>query len=522
MSVPALVDWLRNYARERINSRLIDERRSIPPHIVLDFGRRGLFGMQVPTEFGGLGFTHVEAGTVIEELASIDLALAVFVGNNGWLGIRPIERFARPALRDALLPELARGHVLAAFAITEAGAGSNPRAIETTATREPDGRFRLRGTKIWAGSAAWAGVVNVFAQTRDEGGRDLGVTGFAVEPGRAGIHIGPEALTLGMRGMVQNSLTFEDAVLEPGAVLGEVGAGLPIALDSMTFCRIGLAVMCGGGLRRCLGMLHRYASRRRVGTGLLLDNPVTRVRIAEIGARTLALTALVEEVGGRLDSGEEVAAEVFATCKILGPEFLWQAADWLVQGLGGRGYMENNVAARLLRDARVFRIFEGPTETLQMFLGSRVLIARSGLGALAERAGADAWVTKRLEETVARLRVGATTGRFDKRSANTEWRSYLAGDLFAWGLLTSAVRSRRNRRVPDPGGHLAHWAEQEFESRCARICTEVDERSRALAVPLDEILAQTRDFVEQPLPGEETEIDELLRARATSAGAARG
>lgn len=512
-SIEPLIAWIREYARERINSRLIDERRMLPPHVVLDFGNRGLLGMQIGKEFGGLGLGYVDAGTVVEELAAIDLTLAVFVGNNGWLGTRPIDRYAKPALREAVLPELASGRGLAAFAITERAAGSNPRAIEATATLGKDGRFRLDGTKIWSGSAGWASAVSLFAQTQDEKGESLGVTGFVVRPGENGVRVGAEALTVGMRGMVQNELHLDDAVVEPGAVLGEVGQGLEVALDAMTFSRIGLAVMSIGGLRRCLGMLHRYAERRRVGTGPLLANPVTRVRIADIGARTLGLTALVHGVGERLDAGEEVPPEVFTACKILGPEFLWQAADWLVQGLGGRGYMENNVAPRLLRDARVFRIFEGPTETLQMFLGTRVMTARGNLAEVLQAAGLDDWTRERCEGAVERLRDGATRGRFEKRSANTGWRSYLAGELFAWALLTSAVRGKRSARVPDEDGSLAAWAESELEGRCARIEAEVDERSRAVSVQIDGLLEQARDFVEQPMPGEDTEIDELLRSR---------
>ena len=127
-----VIDWFRSYANERINSRLIDERRSIPPHIVLDFGNRGLLGMQVPENYGGLALTNRDIMRVIEQIAASDLTLATFVGGNNTLGIRPIQRYATQALKDELLPVLSSGREMAALAITEPGAGSNPRAISAT------------------------------------------------------------------------------------------------------------------------------------------------------------------------------------------------------------------------------------------------------------------------------------------------------------------------------------------------------------------------------------------------------
>ena len=145
-----LIVWLREYASSYINSRLIDERRCIPPHIVLDFGNRGLLGMQVPREYGGLGLGNYDTMRVLQQLGAIDTTLSLFVGLNNILGIRPILRYGSKALQDELLPILARGRELAAFAITEPGAGSNPQGITSSAI--PDGdSWRLSGTKIWSG-----------------------------------------------------------------------------------------------------------------------------------------------------------------------------------------------------------------------------------------------------------------------------------------------------------------------------------------------------------------------------------
>ncbi len=177
-----LISWLRVYADKRIDSRLIDERRSIPPYIVLDFGNRGLLGMQVPEAYGGLALASHDAMRILQQMGAIDLTLACFVVGNNALGIRPIQFYADAGLREELLPGLAAGRELSSFALTEPGAGSNPRALQATAVPNGNGGWRLRGTKIWSGTSAWAGVINVFAQLPDDGG----ITGFVVRQGAPG------------------------------------------------------------------------------------------------------------------------------------------------------------------------------------------------------------------------------------------------------------------------------------------------------------------------------------------------
>ena len=137
---------------------------------------------------------------VMQQLGAIDQTLSLFVGLHNILGVRPIQRFASSSLRDELLPKLAAGRELAAFGLTEPGAGSNPRSISTQAIKRQAGGWSLIGTKIWSGSAAWAGAMNIFARHPETGK----ISGFVVRRGMAGLRQGPEALTMGMRGMVQN------------------------------------------------------------------------------------------------------------------------------------------------------------------------------------------------------------------------------------------------------------------------------------------------------------------------------
>ncbi len=322
---------------------------------------------------GGLELSIRDMLRICEQLAAIDITLASLVGINNVLGISPLLNFAQAPLREKWLPLLASGRVLASFALTEPGAGSDPRLLSTTAVPTTEGGWRLNGTKMWSGSASWAGIINVFAKVIDESGTVQGITAFAIEEDTPGLRQGPEALTMGVRAMVQNSIFLEDVHVGPTALLGKVGEGMAVAQEAMMFGRLGLAAISAGGMKRCAQLMVRYASRRTVSTGRLLENPVTLTRLNALTTRVSAIKSLINPMATWLDQGEQIPVEAYIACKTSGPEFLWRAADDLVQLLGGRGYIETNIAPQILRDARLLRIFEGPTETLNMFLGSKFL-----------------------------------------------------------------------------------------------------------------------------------------------------
>jgi acyl-CoA synthetase (AMP-forming)/AMP-acid ligase II/alkylation response protein AidB-like acyl-CoA dehydrogenase/acyl carrier protein len=384
------VAWIHNYFKHRVNSYLIDERRTMPPYIVLDLGNQGLLGMLVPKKYGGLEFSTCDFLKILEAFGSKDLTLGLFVGLNNALGVRPILKFGTEALKERYLPILAAGRELGAFALTEPAAGSNPQAIQATAHQTASGTYRVSGTKYWSGSAAWCGVLNVFAKTVDGNGRATGITAFAVPQTSAGLRQGPEALTMGMRGMIQNTVFLEDVEVDPGQVLGKPGHGMGVAQDTMCYGRITIAAVCLGGMKLCYQMMLQYAGSRDVATGRLLQNPYTRSVLTETMHAIASVEALLYGVAARMDAGENVQPEILAVCKCVSTEGLWKAVDRTMQLAGGRGYIESNYIPQVFRDARIFRIFEGPTETLNHFIGSSAVkstqLVRSYLRTLMDEA----------------------------------------------------------------------------------------------------------------------------------------
>ena len=501
-----LIQWLRTYANEQINSRLIDERRCIPPHIVLDFGNQGLLGMQVPSEYGGLGLNNVETLRILEQLGAIDTTLALFVGLNNILGIRPILKFGNNTLKAELLPKLATGRELAAFALTEPSAGSNPQAIESTATNNSGG-WLLNGTKIWSGSAAWAGAINVFVKHPEAGG----ISGFVVRRGTPGLRQGPEALTMGMRGMVQNAVDLNDVLVDKNSLLGGAGKGLSVAQDAMMYGRLAIAAASIGGMKRCAQLMLRYSQRRVISTGRLINNPFILSRLNQLTAAITAIETLVNRIANLLDKSLFVPVEAYTVCKTAGPEFYWQAADDLVQTLGGRGYIETNFAPQILRDARVLRIFEGPTETLNFFLGSRVLNNSQELEQFMSQTLGAPEVYQRLIDGAEKIRDCTSIESFSSLQTR-QWISIQVGELATLAILWATLQGENY--TSEVTQRSLNWIKLNFEQKLTQAISSTP--NDAVVRKADETTDLIYSYIEtigdldQTLPGEDSVVDELL------------
>lgn len=516
-SCTALLQWIRDYGAKRVNSLLIDTRRQVPPHIVLDFGNVGLLGLQVPKSAGGMGLSHQATASILQQLAALDINLAAFVVVHNFLGLRPVMLAGTEPLRSELLPQLASGRVLGSFALTEPRAGSNPNAIEATAIRRPDGRIRLNGTKMWIGNAAWAGIVNVIARQTDETGKSLGTCAAIVPADADGLVMGPELLTMGMRGMVQNMVRFDALELPESHHLGKPGEGMAVAHAAMMTTRLALGAVFVGGMKRCLQLMIRYAARRDgICAGRLIDNPVSRERITETLARIAALEGLVDHISVLLDRDERPPEDLLVVVKASGSEFLWQTADWAVQMLGGRGYLESNIVTQIMRDARVGRIFEGPTETLMHHLGSRLMLDDPDLRAHLAQSLDAGDIVARLSALRDQMKGfgKALAAAYPGRQARDLLNARLGGAIAAAVLLAVT----RKTATKDKAGWGLAWAEAAFEAETAAALETGGDRRPVLSG--DETLRLVAEFateigdIEQTLPAEEWRLDPYLRKEA--------
>ena len=517
--VAELQTWLRDYAASRLNSRLMDERRTIPPHVVMDFGNAGLLGMVAPQAYGGLGLGDLEIIEIIQQLAAIDTTLASFTAVNNALGLRPILRYGQPALIDRLMPDLAAGRKLASFAMTEADAGSNIRNLSAHGIPSGDKRWRLWGTKWWSGTAAWASVINTFVRLEGPPGAPHGVTGFVLEAGQPGLRQGPEALTMGLRAMVQNQVLLEGVQVGSEQRLGDIGDGMTPASDTMEYGRFIIAGMSLGIIKRALQLMARHAARRTIATGVLIDNPATRLHIAELSAAHTAIEALVQVVGARLDAGETVPVELYCALKTCAPEYAWRAADRLVQQLAGRGYIESNIAPQILRDARVLRIFEGPTEPMNAHIGARLVHMPEQLcDFVSQNLGTHelAGELRTMADEV-QAYAGAHAGSFGGTQAAKIWAQLQIGETASFGILLACLRYRSSQFTTPAQSRALDWARARFERRRAK-SLQPSPAQRALLerAELDTTIAgfeQTIGDIEQGAVGEACELDALLTSK---------
>lgn len=430
-----LIDWWRK-ASTRWDMRTMDERRCIQPHVVLEFGNHGFLGLSVPREYGGTALGTASMMRVIREVASVDLTLAAFLGVHNGLAISPIVRFGSKSQKTRYLEKLSSGRVLGSFALTESTGGSNPRAISARAERR-NGEWLLTGRKTWIGTAAWSSIALFFAQAFDEQGVYLGMTAFLLPTDVPGVRQGPESMTMGMRGMVQNELIVDNVRLDDEQVLGAVGQGYEIAQATMTLGRLGVASMALGCMQRATQWTAAYAKERQIATGSLLSSPNVSKRLLQSRAVAEAIRALVEHCCAILDVGKDVAIEVLSLLKAVATEQCWETVDHTMQVFGGKGYDEANRIPQMLRDSRLLRIFEGPTEALLSYAGHAAcrkdnpvtqFIAEHYPQALDEARAFDSRVQQILSA--------------DDRTGDVErWIHLAVGEAASYALLLAALRS---------------------------------------------------------------------------------
>ncbi|HZV66295.1 MAG TPA: acyl-CoA dehydrogenase family protein, partial [Telluria sp.] len=521
----AMIGWFRAYAARRLNSRMIDERRTIPPYVVLDLGNQGFFGLQIPARFGGKALDTVDLMRVLEQVAGVDLTVATLIGVHNGLGVRPILHAASPQLRAQWLPSLAAGRQLAAFALTEPDAGSNPLAIRASATRCPGG-WIVNGEKQWIGLGAWASVTTVFAKAVDPAGGPLGIVALLVEAENPGLSQGPESLTMGMRGIVQNTVFLREAFVPDESVLLSAGEGLEVGREAMLYSRLGIGAMCVGAMKRCAQLMARYAARREIASGRLADHGVTIARLSDLTSAVFACEALVYAIASELDAGGAPPVEAYIACKTTTTEMLGDAADWLVQLLGGRGYIESNSAPQLLRDARVLRILEGPTETLYSHLGSSVGQKHSPAAEFMAGPLGCPELAVEFGTTIMALRAQAANSvLFDSAGALAQWLDCQLGELAACAFLLAATERRRDSAGDTAAAETATkalgWARHRYTELSRAILAKL--ATRATFGDATALLHQISGYadaigdIDQELPGENHQHDPLLRRFATEA-----
>jgi alkylation response protein AidB-like acyl-CoA dehydrogenase len=345
--------------------RAWDVAGEFPPSFIQELKDAGLFGLVVPEPHGGMGLGAASYSRVIQELARYDGATAVTVGAHSSIGMRGLLLFGTEEQRARWLPKLATGELVAAFCLTEPGAGSDAAAIRTTAVRDGDD-WILNGDKIWITNGGFADFFTVFAKTSLDGRGHI--TAFIVTRDMKGVSTGPHEDKMGIRASSTTSVSFEDVRVPAGNVLGEVGKGFKVAMKILNAGRTGLGGGSVGAMKRLVALATAHARERSQFGKPIATFETIRQKLGQMVLDCYVAESVVNLVAGLVDRGYEELAVESAISKVLATEALWRTADEALQIAGGAGYMKELPYERAVRDARINRIFEGTNEILRLFI----------------------------------------------------------------------------------------------------------------------------------------------------------
>jgi acyl-CoA dehydrogenase family protein 9 len=375
--VRGLISGLREFAAESIDVRKIEEDRWVPDEVLRGLGERGIMGLYVPEEYGGQGLSQTGYARVFEAIAQIDGTLSIVLGVHQSIGFKGIVMFGSEEQKERFLPDLATGRKLAAFALTEPAAGSDAYNVESRAVLQSDGSWVLNGEKRYIGNGSRAELLTTFARAEVDG-KDRHIA-LLVEKGMKGFEVGERYDTMGLRGNDLRRLYFKDVRIPPENVLGEPGEGFRIAMAILNNGRIGLGTGSVGAAKHLLDLAIDHVKERRQFGQPLADFELVQEKIGWMVSYLFGLESMAYLTSGLIDSGVEDYSIESAICKVSGTEFLWYLANRAMQLAGGMGYMRDEPYEKVLRDIRIFPIFEGANDVMRAF------IALSGLKPLGEK-----------------------------------------------------------------------------------------------------------------------------------------
>ena len=374
----ALLDVVTRFTRERLipNEGRVEAEDEIPPEIVKEMAEMGLYGMSISEEYGGLGLSTLQEARLVEALCYASLSYRSLIGTNVGIGSQGILIDGTEAQKKAYLPRLASGELIASFCLTEPESGSDAASLRTRAVRDGDS-YVLNGTKRFITNSPTAGIFTVMARTDPEASKAGGISAFIVDSGLPGIQIAKPYRKMGQKGAQVADVIFDDVRVPADCIIGgREGQGFKTAMKVLDRGRIHISALCVGVGRRLIDESLRYATERRQFGQPIVDFQLVQAMLADSQTDLLAAEALVRSVAARYDAGESLTMEAAAT-KYFCSEMVGRIADRAVQVHGGSGYIADYPVERFYRDVRIFRLYEGTSQVLQLVI-AREMKRRAG------------------------------------------------------------------------------------------------------------------------------------------------
>ncbi len=359
----ALEDLLGPRANE---FRQWDVAGEMPAEFIEALRSFGLFGLIIPESYGGMGLGNMAYSRTLQEVGRYDASVAVTIGAHSSIGMRGLLLFGTEEQKQRYMPRLATGELIAAFCLTEPGAGSDAAAVKTTAVQDGD-HWVLNGNKLWITNGGIAGFFTVFARTgaADAHGK---MTAFIVTSDMPGVSTSPHEDKMGLRASSTTSVLFDNVKVPAGNMLGEPGKGFKVAMQILNSGRTGLGGGSVGGMKQLIELATRQANERKTFGQPIASYGAIKEKIGRMVVDCYTSEAVVTMVGGLIDGGYQDYAVEAAISKVYATECLARTADEALQIAGGNGFMRDYPYERIVRDCRINRIYEGTNEILRLFI----------------------------------------------------------------------------------------------------------------------------------------------------------
>nr|WP_263327368.1 acyl-CoA dehydrogenase family protein [Neobacillus sp. Marseille-Q6967] len=371
--IEQMKQMVRNFVEREVEpyAQQIEEEDRIPQHLIEQAKELGLFGISIPEEYGGIGLNAVGKAVVLEQLGRTHNGFVSLISAHTGIGSTGLVKLASEYLKQKYLPDMAAGRKIAAFALSEPGAGSDATNLATRAEKKGS-NWILNGTKHFITNAPVADVFTVFALTDKEKGAKGGITAFLVEKDFPGFTVGKQDKKMGLRGSYTAQLIFEDCVVPEENVIGEVGMGYMSALKILGEGRVGLAARSVGSCDKLIELSASYAKERIQFGKPIASNQAIQWMLADMATETEAARALTLRAAMMIDEGKKVIKEA-SMAKLFASEVFNKVADKAVQIHGGMGYVSDYPVERFYRDARITKIYEGTNEIQRLIIARRIL-----------------------------------------------------------------------------------------------------------------------------------------------------
>ena len=365
---------VRQFAEETIapKIRAMDDEQQFAQGLVERIFGLGLMGIEIPEELGGAGGTFFDSVLAIEAISTVDAGVAVLVDVHNTLCINALRRWASEAQQRHWMPRLATDTV-GAYALSEAGSGSDAFALQTRAEAVPGG-YRLNGRKLWISSAREAGLFIVFA-TLDPAAGYRSITAFLVEKGTPGFTVGRKEDKLGIRASSTCELIFDGCEIPEANLLGEPGKGYKIAIETLNEGRIGIGAQMLGLAEGAWGHAARYACERRQFGKPIAELQAVQFALAEMATEIEAAKLLVYNAARLKDAGHPFVREA-AMAKYFASQVAERVASQCVEVFGGNGFVRDYPAEKYYRDAKIGKIYEGTSNMQLATIAKQVLGGR--------------------------------------------------------------------------------------------------------------------------------------------------